>query len=307
MADYQSLKVPELKKLLNERGLPQTGNKADLIARLQENDKLTSAEEIPAASKKVDDDLIDYEDDDLTKPALVAAAQPSEAPKETAAPANAPLQSESAEGEAITGVAAVQNGNAASAAADASDAPGPADGITSDAPFLPTQNLAPTDAQNEADKRRKRAERFGFAAAAADGDGDAVKTDEAKKLERAERFGLTKDQVSHLDSALPDGPRPRRGTKRVRDHEEEDANGGGADDRAHKRRSDGPQQRDRGWGHGNKGSSSKGSSSKGSSSKGNRRGGDRQQQGKREKASGGKGADPAEKKKMEERAKRFGG
>lgn len=47
MADYQSLKVPELKKLLNERGLPQTGNKADLIARLQENDKLTSAEEIP--------------------------------------------------------------------------------------------------------------------------------------------------------------------------------------------------------------------------------------------------------------------
>lgn len=31
--------MPELKKLLNERGLTQTGNKADLIARLQENDK----------------------------------------------------------------------------------------------------------------------------------------------------------------------------------------------------------------------------------------------------------------------------
>lgn len=33
------MKVPELKKLLNERSLPQTGNKADLIARLQEHDK----------------------------------------------------------------------------------------------------------------------------------------------------------------------------------------------------------------------------------------------------------------------------
>lgn len=39
MADYVSLKVPELKKLLQEKQLPVTGNKADLIARLQEHDK----------------------------------------------------------------------------------------------------------------------------------------------------------------------------------------------------------------------------------------------------------------------------
>lgn len=39
MTDYASLKVPDLKKLLQERGLQQSGNKADLIARLQENDK----------------------------------------------------------------------------------------------------------------------------------------------------------------------------------------------------------------------------------------------------------------------------
>jgi hypothetical protein len=39
MADYNSMKVPELKKLLSERGLTQAGNKADLIARLVENDK----------------------------------------------------------------------------------------------------------------------------------------------------------------------------------------------------------------------------------------------------------------------------
>lgn len=39
MAEYSSLKVPELKKLLAEKSLSQTGNKADLIARLQESDK----------------------------------------------------------------------------------------------------------------------------------------------------------------------------------------------------------------------------------------------------------------------------
>jgi hypothetical protein len=39
MTDYSSLKVPELKKLLGERSLPISGNKSDLIARLQEHDK----------------------------------------------------------------------------------------------------------------------------------------------------------------------------------------------------------------------------------------------------------------------------
>lgn len=38
MTDYTSLKVPELKKLLQEKSLSATGNKADLIARLKEHD-----------------------------------------------------------------------------------------------------------------------------------------------------------------------------------------------------------------------------------------------------------------------------
>lgn len=45
MAEYSSLKVPELKKLLAEKGLAQTGNKADLIARLQEHDKSAAGTE----------------------------------------------------------------------------------------------------------------------------------------------------------------------------------------------------------------------------------------------------------------------
>lgn len=39
MSDYNSMKVPELKKLLQSRSLGVTGNKADLVARLVENDK----------------------------------------------------------------------------------------------------------------------------------------------------------------------------------------------------------------------------------------------------------------------------
>ena len=39
MADYSQQKVPELKKILADRGLVVSGNKADLIARLVEDDK----------------------------------------------------------------------------------------------------------------------------------------------------------------------------------------------------------------------------------------------------------------------------
>lgn len=39
MSDYNSMKVPELKKLLQTRSLGVTGNKADLVARLVEDDK----------------------------------------------------------------------------------------------------------------------------------------------------------------------------------------------------------------------------------------------------------------------------
>jgi len=39
MTDYNSLKVPDLKKMLGDRSLPLSGNKADLITRLQEDDK----------------------------------------------------------------------------------------------------------------------------------------------------------------------------------------------------------------------------------------------------------------------------
>lgn len=47
MAEYSALKVADLKKLLTERKLSTAGNKPDLIARLEENDKEKAQ---PAAS-----------------------------------------------------------------------------------------------------------------------------------------------------------------------------------------------------------------------------------------------------------------
>jgi len=44
MSDYSQQKVPDLKKLLAERGLVVSGNKADLVARLQEFDSKKSAD-----------------------------------------------------------------------------------------------------------------------------------------------------------------------------------------------------------------------------------------------------------------------
>lgn len=44
MSDYNSLKVTELKKALQDRSLAVSGNKAELIARLQEDDNKKPSE-----------------------------------------------------------------------------------------------------------------------------------------------------------------------------------------------------------------------------------------------------------------------
>ena len=70
---YENLTVAELKELLRERGLPVSGKKADLIARLNEGDDSTAAtpeeapqvetqEETPEMESPIEED--DNEDDD---------------------------------------------------------------------------------------------------------------------------------------------------------------------------------------------------------------------------------------------------
>lgn len=247
MADYNGMKVPELKKLLQERSLTQAGNKADLIARLVENDKAQAKDDEPEAgklffyrpahlcslciclvsiapfaslptssdmastilllkdydleidlflditadpppteAKKPAEDEIDYDDDDFPAPAKspakpAAAAAPS-SPAETKKPAPAPTPAPvaAADPEATTV-------EAPAAAAE---------------PTVPlTQNLPPTNAQTEAEKRAARAARFGIA--------EDKTSEEAQKISRAARFGLAADDVSALDNALPDRPLKR--------------------------------------------------------------------------------------------------
>ncbi|KAH8888836.1 hypothetical protein GQ53DRAFT_233748 [Thozetella sp. PMI_491] len=249
MADYASLKVPELKKLLNERGLPQAGNKADLVKRLQENDGAKAA---PAGGDIKDgQEEITYDDDEVTppkpteEPAAPAAAEPV---KPTSADASAPAPAENAEAS-----------EAPVTAAEGDDA--------TDNKYAKTMpDLAPTDAKTEAEKRAARAARFGIQA--------EENTDQSKEQKRAERFGLGKDQISALDSALPDRP-AKRGRERTDDGSRDNKRG----------RGQGRQQ-----GRGNHG--------------GGRNRQDRRDGGEK-KSSKTFSDDPAEKKKMEDRAKRF--
>ncbi|PKK53225.1 hypothetical protein CI102_2996 [Trichoderma harzianum] len=199
MADYTALKVPELKKLLAEKKLPQTGNKADLIARLQEDDKKNATASAPKADKPAEskEDEINYSDDEpsaASKPEKEQAAKPSEKPAaEPAAAAAAPADEDEAK-------PAEEAGDEPAAEPAEAKEPAPSFAI----------GLSSTTADEELRKRVERAKRFG-----------TELDDETKKLaERAKRFGVDdKELATGLDSALPERP-----LKRGRDRKEGDGN-----------------------------------------------------------------------------------
>ncbi|KAK5656189.1 hypothetical protein OQA88_4949 [Cercophora sp. LCS_1] len=355
MADYNSMKVPELKKLLNERGLTQAGNKADLIARLVEDDKQKAqasqppaitasfemastdpsdsqlsdfeiwqqewieemARESPyatessqastssqlstdisspgsAAESKVDvENEIDYDDDDIpeitgktttataakaTATATTPAASTSAAPATSKPTMDANTAAPAASNDAAATTANATEGDVNKTSNDASDK----------APL--TQNLAPTNAKTEAEKRAARAARFGITY--------AEDSEEAKKANRAERFGVANDDVAALDSALPERPRKRgRGGEEAQE-----------DSRAGKRQSNGPAQNrgNQGNQRNQGGRNQVGRNQPGRNNRQNRRGGAPQEGGS---TNGQKKAAPAidaaEKAKLEARAKRF--
>ncbi|KAH7309490.1 hypothetical protein B0I35DRAFT_463493 [Stachybotrys elegans] len=182
MAEYSSLRVPELKKLLTEKGLSNVGNKADLVARLQEHDKKSAGDQPPAENKE---DEISYSDDEAAAPEAKPVAPAAEtAPAEPAPAAAASTDAaEEKPAEPATEPAATEGEKEAEE---------------------PAQNfalgLSSTAADDEAKKRADRAKRFGI-----EEDDDTV-----KRAERAKRFGIDeKTLASSLDSALPDRPLKR--------------------------------------------------------------------------------------------------
>ncbi|KIE00774.1 DNA-binding SAP, partial [Metarhizium majus ARSEF 297] len=179
MTDYNALKVPELKAILGQRKLPQTGNKQALIARLQEDDDKAAAGSEEAKPGEF-----------FLSPATATATAEK---TDTAEPA------EPAQSYAI-GLASTAADEEAKKRAERAKRPREA--------LRPRPGLASTAADEEAKKRAERAKRFGI-----EEDEDAK-----KRADRAKRFGLDpKELSSSLDSALPER-RLKRGRGRDGDN-----------------------------------------------------------------------------------------
>ncbi|KAF2399678.1 hypothetical protein EJ06DRAFT_531196 [Trichodelitschia bisporula] len=251
MPDYAKLKNAELEALLKSRSLPHTGKKAEMVARLQDDDAkkdsapatdATPAEAAPAAAAlpPANEDEIDWDDE---------AADPK-----AAAPANAEAATDSK-----------SDGNNPAAVPNQVPAIDPAttDDLTvippaTDAPAAePTPEpkvdyaagLASTSIDEELERRKKRAARFGVK----EGEEDPIAAEAIKKLERAKKFNETGGPRG-LDEALPEGGRKRRGDgEDGRVNKRRDVNGSGRDGRRDGNARDGRRQGGQGGQNGRRG------------------------------------------------------
>lgn len=246
-----------------------------------------------AATNTVDEDEIDYEDDDIpatlnTKTTTTTTTDANTATSSKASEANKTTEAAiTKEAETAEPAAATKPAAEAATSAPTEEPNEKTEKPANDQPLF-SQHLPPTNAKSEAEKRALRAERFGLTV--------DKESEEAKKKERAERFGLPNDQVAAIDSALPDRPR-----KRGRGNDDKDD---AANNRGNKRQSNGA------------GAQSGGRPS--DRRPNNRHRGRRHGGGNNQKSGGGGGGgggpakkaqpvsvDPAEKAKMAARAERF--
>ncbi|KAI9839154.1 MAG: hypothetical protein M1819_003147 [Sarea resinae] len=250
MSDYNKLKVDELRALLKDRSLSHQGNKADLIARLRESDASTTSAPAPASgtTAAAPEDEIDWEDDavaDAAKTtsepnaAALAAGGQGQVDNPTAVPnqqvdtdpsttADLTVKGDAAPvSDPAVVAAAGENTKPAEPAADVTPAPPPVDY---------SRGLATSSLDDELEKRKKRASRFGIQ----ESDEDALKA-----LERAKRFGTgtageqeVGKGVKGLDEALPERMNRKRGREGGDD-------AGRGQNNGNKRRQDGGRRGDR--------------------------------------------------------------
>ncbi|PYH49187.1 SAP domain-containing protein [Aspergillus saccharolyticus JOP 1030-1] len=259
--DYSKKTNAELVEILKSRSLPHNGKKAEMVARLQEDDnkaadnaKTTTEGAAPAAA----DDVIDWEDDEV--PATEAAAKSSTeagaaaiaagGKGEVANPVAVPNQKLDTD-PATTNDLKVESVGAAASAQEkpeaATDAAATAT-TTEEAEQKPAPSFAAglpvTEMEEELKKRKARAEKFGITE-----ESKAAIEAAEKQLERAKRFGTaaiaaptTEVGVKRLDEALPE-EKPR---KRGRGDNEQGGSQGG------KRRDFGGRNKSRRQGRGNR-------------------------------------------------------
>ncbi|KAK3674821.1 hypothetical protein LTR78_005165 [Recurvomyces mirabilis] len=182
MTDYVKKKNDDLSALCKDRGLPHGGKKADLVKRLEDYDA-THSTSAPAATTttttttSAEDEEIDWDEEPAaatTAPAADAIAAGGIG--EVKNPAAVPNQS-IVEDPATTNDLSVTNPDAAATA--------PAkEGEEEEAEKVPgkdfTSGLADRTIDEEIEKRKARARKFGL----------AEDSDEIRLLERAKKFGV---------------------------------------------------------------------------------------------------------------------
>jgi len=193
MVDYNKLTKPDLEAQLKERSLPHTGKKADLVARLQEDDaKKAAAAPATSEPEKAKEDEIDWEEEaPKATPAPPAPAQSNE-PKTAAVPVNATVQPTEIK--------------AAEAVPSTTDQPAEDQAEREKTPKDFSLGLAKLSVQEELDKVIARAKKFGT-------QDDTATKENIAKLERALKFG-EEDGLSVLNGALPERSRKRGGDHR---------------------------------------------------------------------------------------------
>ncbi|KAJ5595233.1 uncharacterized protein N7459_001441 [Penicillium hispanicum] len=254
--DYSKKTNAELVEILKSRSLAHTGKKAELVARIQQDDE-QKASATPADATKTDnaEDVIDWDDEVPAEPApvkpsteaganAIAAGGKGAVANPVAVP-NQKLDTDPATTEELkiesTGTTAGATDTAAAAETETKPA------------VDYTRGLPASELEEELRKRKARAEKFGIVE-----DTETAVKEAEKAVQRAKRFGTggksetnTSVGVKGLDEALPDE------RSRKRSHNDQGGRGGKRRDigRNRNRRGDGQQSRNGGGQQASKGSS----------------------------------------------------
>jgi SAP domain-containing ribonucleoprotein len=208
MPEYSKMKNADLEALLKSRGLPTGGKKADMVDRLSKADEEKTTSQGPDSAAPTAksggaeaEDEIDWDDDE-------DAGATSSKPADAAAPSSAATV-EKAGGEGVIGnPQAVPNQVVDTDPSKTEDlsVKEPAEEKTEEKtdekkepPPDYTRGLAASSIDEEIEKRKKRAAKFGL----------KIEDDEGlKRLERAKKFGEV-GPPKGLDEALPEKTRKR--------------------------------------------------------------------------------------------------
>jgi SAP domain-containing ribonucleoprotein len=201
MPEYAKMKNADLEALLRERNLPATGKKADMVDRLTKDDEKNAAPAETKAAVNAEDE-IDWDDDGDEAAATTTQTDATVTANEET------IEKAGGEGRAANPLA-VPNQVADIDPAQTDDlttlppTEGGEDALLEEEKKEPapdyTKGLAATNLDEEIERRRKRAEKFGM----------KVEDDEGlKKLERAKKFGES-GPPRGLDEALPERNRKR--------------------------------------------------------------------------------------------------